>query len=435
MGDEEFFEACDRYGIMVWEDFWLANPWDGPDPYHEDMFMANARDFIRRLRQHPCMALYVGRNEGYPPQSLDQNLRQAIAELYPQLGYIPNSAADGVIGGGRYRNMPVDWYFANQTHKLHSERGMASVPSLESVTRMLAPDELWPVGEAWGRHDLTLGGAVHATAFNEILDGYWGRPQNVRQFISWGLWVNYDVHRVMFKGEQQFRKGLLMWMSHPCWPSMVWQAYDYYLEPTVAFFAIRKACEPLHLQYNSEKNTIEVVDIAAGPHKVKAIAEYYDMNGQQMAVDGRDVTIGEDQTITVMEGRKPLAGSHEVWFLRLKLLENDKQLTENTYMLSNPAGHFEALKEQPEARVKTVSHFTRKGEGWQAVVTLTNQSDVPALMVRLNLKGTDGGQVLPVSYSDNYFHLMPHENKSVTLSWKEEYTRGCKPRIEVTTFN
>ena len=136
-----------------------------------------------------------------------------------------------------------------------------------------------------------------------------------------------------------------------------------------------------------------------------------------------------------MEGRKPLAGSHEVWFLRLKLLENDKQLTENTYMLSNPAGHFEALKEQPEARVKTVSHFTRKGEGWQAVVTLTNQSDVPALMVRLNLKGTDGGQVLPVSYSDNYFHLMPHENKSVTLSWKEEYTRGCKPRIEVTTFN
>jgi len=89
VGDEEFFEACDRYGIMVWEDFWLANPWDGPDPYHEDMFMANARDFIRRLRQHPCMALYVGRNEGYPPQSLDQNLRQAIAELYPPIGLYP----------------------------------------------------------------------------------------------------------------------------------------------------------------------------------------------------------------------------------------------------------------------------------------------------------------------------------------------------------
>ena len=32
IGDDEFYDACDRYGVVVWQDFWLANPWDGPDP-------------------------------------------------------------------------------------------------------------------------------------------------------------------------------------------------------------------------------------------------------------------------------------------------------------------------------------------------------------------------------------------------------------------
>lgn len=68
-GAEAFFEACDRYGLMVWQDFWLANPWDGPDPADNEMFMDNARDFISRIRRHPSLALYCGRNEGYPPES------------------------------------------------------------------------------------------------------------------------------------------------------------------------------------------------------------------------------------------------------------------------------------------------------------------------------------------------------------------------------
>ena len=62
IGDEEFYEAADRNGILVWQDFWLANPADGPDPDNEPMFMANAENMLKRIRNHPSLLLWCGRN-------------------------------------------------------------------------------------------------------------------------------------------------------------------------------------------------------------------------------------------------------------------------------------------------------------------------------------------------------------------------------------
>ena len=58
--------------------------------------------------------------------------------------------------------------------------------------------------------------------------------------------------------------GLLIWMSHPSWPSFVWQTYDYYLEPTAGYFGAKKACEPLHIQWNPVTDNVEVVNYSAG---------------------------------------------------------------------------------------------------------------------------------------------------------------------------
>ena len=81
--DEEFYKACDRYGIMVWQDFWLANPGDGPNPKDNKMFMQNADDFVKRIRNHPSMGLYCGRNEGNPPEPLDSGIRKCYHRLHP----------------------------------------------------------------------------------------------------------------------------------------------------------------------------------------------------------------------------------------------------------------------------------------------------------------------------------------------------------------
>ncbi|HTX35857.1 MAG TPA: discoidin domain-containing protein, partial [Bryobacteraceae bacterium] len=101
-GDDAFYDACDKYGIVVWQDFWLANPADGPNPDDADMFLKNAEDYILKIRNHPSVGLYVGRNEGNPPEPIESGLKSLTASLHPGLYYIPNSAQGPVSGGGPY---------------------------------------------------------------------------------------------------------------------------------------------------------------------------------------------------------------------------------------------------------------------------------------------------------------------------------------------
>ncbi|MBR7086263.1 MAG: hypothetical protein IKI47_01800, partial [Prevotella sp.] len=69
------------------------------------------------------------------------------------------------------------------------------------------------------------------------------------------------------------------------------------------------------------------------------------------------------------------------------------------------------------------------------LVTLRNDSPHPALMLRLNLKADDGEQILPVIYSDNYFHLMPSEQQTVSIEWNERDARGRQAEVEVSGYN
>ena len=94
-GDDAFFEACDKYGIVIWQDFWLANPYDGPDPDDNELFMRNAEDFVERIRNHPSIGLFCGRNEGDPPKPLEDGLTDLVDRLDPGMKYFPASAHAG----------------------------------------------------------------------------------------------------------------------------------------------------------------------------------------------------------------------------------------------------------------------------------------------------------------------------------------------------
>ncbi len=145
IGDDEFYEACDRHGVVVWQDFWLANPWDGPDPDDEGMFLRNVKDFVLRIRSHPSVGLYVGRNEGYPPKTIDDGIRATLASFHPDLHYIPSSADDVVSGHGPYQAQSAKYYFSQRaTTKFHSEMGMPNMVTLASLKLMMPESAMWP---------------------------------------------------------------------------------------------------------------------------------------------------------------------------------------------------------------------------------------------------------------------------------------------------
>ena len=90
---EDFYELCDKYGMLMWDEFFQPNPSDGPDPTDLDTYMANVRDKILRFRNHPSIAVWCARNEGYPPKEIDDRLRVLMAELEPTRLYQPSSTA------------------------------------------------------------------------------------------------------------------------------------------------------------------------------------------------------------------------------------------------------------------------------------------------------------------------------------------------------
>lgn len=430
-GDKEFFEACDRYGLMVWQDFWLANPADGPDPDNEAMFMDNARDFVLKIRNHSCIGIYCGRNEGYPPKTLDDGLRETVAQLHPGLDYISSSADDGVSGHGPYWALSPKEYFERQTGKLHTERGMPNVMTIEGLSRTLDAEHLWPQNLYWGRHDFTMEGAQRGASFNQLIADDFGEPKSAEEFCEWAQWINYEGYRAMYEGGNKNAMGLLIWMSHPCWPSMVWQTYDYYLEPTAAYFGVKHACEPLHVQWNPITNQVEVINHSAGHQVGTVTATAYGLDGNLIWSRKMPYDLQEDKYFDAMTIDVP-HHFEGVYFLRLKLTDKKgQQLSQNDYVQTLGVIDRKQLRTMPQATIKALTSVNEQ----HASITLTNDGNTPAVMIRLNLKGSDGEQILPVIYSDNYLHLMPGESRTIDIEWKVEDARNTQPIVDISGTN
>ena len=438
-GDMELYEACDRHGIMVWQDFWLANPADGPDPLDNEMFLENARDMIKRIRRYPSMVIYCGRNEGFPPAEIDNGLRELVKEWHGDLHYIPSSADGPVSGHGPYRALTPKEYFTFPTGntKFHSERGMPSVLTYESMLRTFSQEALQPKSKLWGQHDYTLKGAQRVCTFNEILELGYGEAKDVKEFAEKAQFVNYDGYKGMFESRSINRKGLLLWMSHPAWPSMTWQTYDWFFETNASYFGCKKGAEPLHIQWNPAENVIEVVNYSAGmQNNLTAKAVIMNLDGQIVWEKQCQLDSEEDSTNKSINLEFPEETS-EVHFIKLYLTKGEKVLSENFYINGTEYGNHQALNNIAKADVKTkVSTHKGKDGVWRGSVTMENKSNIPAVMIRLNVVGRkDGEQILPMFYGDNYFSLMPGEKKTVSLRWYDADTRGNHPRVKITGYN
>ncbi len=436
-GDDEFYEACDRHGVIVWQDFWLANPWDGPEPDNNAMFMANAKDMIARIRNHASVGLYCGRNEGYPLKVLDDDIRAALKALHPGIHYISSSADDTVSGHGPYRALDVKSYFQQRaTPKFHSEMGMPNIVSMDSLNEFMDPKDQWPQGAVWGLHDFCLTGAQGGESFRSRIDKSYGGAKSVEEWIALAQFVNYEGYRAMYEAQSKNRMGLLIWMSHPAWPSFVWQTYDYYLEPTASYFASKKAAEPLHIQWNPLSDTVEVVNYSGGNQtRLTATADVINLDGKVVWTKSATLDSREDSVATPLKLEFG-AGLSAVHFVRLKLAAGTKVISENTYWRGMEQDNFQAIRKLPKVKLEVTSKPELAGGVWKSAVTIKNPSTTPALMVRVKPVAERSGQrLLPAIISDSYLVLMPGESQTIMVEVAEADARGERMAVVVDGYN
>ena len=451
--DDEFFDACDKYGIVVWQDFWLANPADGPIPNDNDLFLKNSQDFILRIRNHPSIGLYCGRNEGNPPPPINEGLKAQIDLLHPGMRYIPSSSQGLVGGGGPYRTLPPRQYFQTRaTTKIHSELGAPNVPTLASVRQMMPEAALWPQGDVWGIHDFTRSGAQGGNAWLEAIDKNYGGAANAAEWVELSQFIGYDTYRAMFEAQSKNRMGLLLWMSHPCWPSFVWQTYDYYFDAGGGYYGSKKGAEPLHIQWNPLSDTVEVVNYNAGDARgLSARAEIRNMNGEVKWEKSATLDSPEDSVASPIQ-LEFSADLTPVHYIRLRLTRGGEVVSENFYLRGleetpgtpmrpgAPAGTggyvLKAIRTLPKVKVEATTTMARQGSQWAISTELRNAGGQPALMVRVSaVRESSGDRILPAVSSDNYIALMPGERRSIRTEVEDADTRGERPRIVVEGFN
>ena len=411
VGREEFYDTCDRCGILIWDDFWLANPVDGPDPEDEEMFLRNAEDKLRRVRRHPAVALYCARNEGYAPESLDKGLRELCAAWDGTRPYLPHSALGLVSGFGPYHSAGPEYYFGHTYHTLHSERGMMNIPSLESMEIMLGKDHRWPIDEVWALHDFCRGGAMRSDEFEKQLRQSYGDYDSLEEFTRLSQLLCYSNHKAMFEavfaGQSQ---GLLMWMSNPAWPSTVWQTYDSRYDINGGFQGCKDGCRSVNAIYDILREEIALVNATGRERTLTLVMELFDLSGQRLRREEVCRTVPPDFAEYVMEAPRWM---NEVQLLRLTVTEEGREAVENNYWLNGwEHTDYRGLRKLPPAELK--GSLRRTDSGFLAEVE--NPGSVPALMAEIRLKDPKTGEtILPVFSDRNFLTLLPGEKRLVRL--------------------
>ncbi len=438
--DEDFYDLCDENGLLIWDDFWLANPVDGPNPANPDLFLDNARDKIKRYRNHPSVALWCGRNEGRPPAIINQGLEAAIQELDGTRRYQPTSNAEGVNGGGPYGYNPPEWYYENRARGFSTEVGLPSIPTVESVKRMMPAQDWWPMSQSWGYHDFTSG-ASRCVDYAGIMATRYGEAKGLEDFCRKGQMINYETHRAVFEAWNHILwndgSGVLLWMSNPAQPSFVWQIYDYYLEPNASFFGAKKAAEPLHIQLNLHDQSVYVINNKLRPvHDLKAQAWVYDLDGKLRVHQSNTVSPAANAFTKCFDLKLPTSIS-KVYFVKLILRDQDNQiLSDNFYWRAIDNTDFTSLDTLPPVRLGAVARTFDAGKEYDVRAMVRNPSPTVAVAIRLKmLRSVSGTRILPAYYDDNYFSLLPGESREVSIRFSERDLGNEEPRLALEGWN
>ena len=414
-----FYNLADEYGMLVWNDFWMSTQGYNLEPLDKKLFIRNVKDVVKRFRNHPSIAIWCPRNEGYAPVSMENDIAEIIATDDGTRYYQPNSRYMNLTPSGpwHYFKNPAD-YFTKRARGFDTEIGTPSIPAASSMKKMMAAADLWPIGDVWYYHDLHKGLKNYRGAVNRL----YGKPKSLDDFCKKMQMINYDSYRAIFESWNSKlwnnTSGVLLWMSHPAWPSTEWQTYSWDYGTFGSFYGSQKACEPLHIQMNLNDDKVSVVNSTLIVYRnMHAILNLYDLKGNILYSKNIIMNV-ETNNLTYCFTPEFPKNLPDVYLVRLSLKDkNGKLISQNDYWKSNNSNNeFKEFNSLPSIQLSGKAKIISSVKRNEIAITLVNKSETPAIGVNLELIDNNGKVLLPAYFSNGYFNMLPGEIKQIQIT-------------------
>ncbi len=467
---DEFFEAADRYGLMIWSDFWITGDTQGefkgsPDwPLEGEVFIRNVQNTIMRIRNHPCLLVWTGGNEGHARKELYDVMRESIITLDGTRPYIPSSSgfarlpagwdgswpdnlASGVYSGGPYTwRDPADYYkraIAGRDWVFKDETGLPSMPPYNILPKII-PDLVWdkslpfPLNNTWGYHDAATGNGRWNLYYNEMIKRY-GDPSTMEDFCDKMQLMNAIGYQGIFEAAGHKLNdigGVMLWKLNAAFPSVVWQVYDWFLQPNAGYYFMQNSCEPIHIQLNLSDLKVLVLNRTYKPvPDLTAEVDLFSLDSRQLFHEEKSITLEGTDVREAVSLTSVIDDAKGVNFVVLNLKDGSgKIISHNVYWLSGDADYKSMSgMQKTDLQLKVLSTVNKKSEtSW--TIQVSNNSNKIAFFTRAQLV-IDGEEILPSYWSGNYITLAPSETTMLTVACPLEKLRGNLPSIKISGWN
>jgi mannosylglycoprotein endo-beta-mannosidase len=461
----EFYAACDRYGILVFQDMWGSGDCNGrwadkakledqatrrkyPDDH--ELYIRSIEDQVKMIRNYASLAIWCGGNEITQPDDILAAVRDTIMPKLDNTRWFVDFSNSldmsknekGQNGDGPYNIQPISVFWAKKTYPFNSEVGSMGINDYESLKRFIpAANMIMPEYNKTGgrRERLDSVWRYHTyIGYEDYIDKY-GKPKDVKEFAEKAQLVNYDQYRALMEGFSShmwdWYTGTIIWKTQNPWTAMRGQMYDYYLDPNACLYGLHSGSAPVHVMYNPVDSAVSLINNTfVNLKQVTATVKLYSIAGKATPVTTLIKDLAPSDVMPLLSIKKEIAAAatDRGAFLALRLTDkNKKVISDNIYWLADKNGEYSGLNEIAASKLNITAKRIAKGK---IAVTLTNSQQAPvAFFNRVSLiNPATKERLLPVFYSDNYVSVLPGEQKTVILEYKLPVNN---PKVSIRGWN
>lgn len=424
--NDEFYNLCDEFGILVWQDFMYAC-----SAYpEEDWFLKQAKneaeEIVLRLRGHPCIALWCGNNENqwlyfvlwkkeYQMERLlglpiyDVILPEVFKRLDPTRPYRPSTPFGGQDFSGRSEGHRHNWEVWSQgldytayledTGRFLTEFGWQAPPNLELLEAYLDKEDLDPYSQAFEAHEKQIDGLER---LRDLLALHYPVSENLKQFVLYSQLNQGEALKtaVTHWRSRMFRtSGCLIWQLNDCWPVISWSLIDYGLNPKPSYFFVKRVFRPIIAPLIVKEGKAQVYIVNETDRSLEAALslEIMKFTGEKLYNNKTDTIVPAFTSQLAIQDTIDTMVLHDDCILVVTLESNGKLLYQDIKTIGEP--------KDLKLLTPIIKNSIRKVGPCKFILRL--ESDIYAKTVWLKLEG------LRVKFSDNFFDLVPKRVKTV----------------------